>query len=147
MTLRASVSFETDFPNDSEEAPSGDITRPAGQNVILVVCELLRRCGLDVSDPQQLEYYGWEFMIKYHGAKILFVLQAYRGAQSLQLNSWNITPWFRRLFSSNSILQQRSVLEILNESLRRDGRFRNICWFTEEEFRKHHIPEGGGQAP
>lgn len=141
------VTFNSDLPDDSEESPTGDIVKPRGYNVAVVLREILDDQGLIASNVEQLEDYGWEFILEDKGTKVLFILQEYLGPPSLQLGCRDITSLSRRLLGVQSATKYHLIVESLSKSLRQDNRFRNIQWFTEEEFCKHYSPEGGGQAP
>jgi hypothetical protein len=134
MNPRIYVTFDSDFPDDSEESPTGDVIKPRGHNVAVLLREILGMQGIKVSDVEQLEDYGWEFTVEHKSAKILLIIAEYQGPPSLELGIWDITPLFRRFFGAKSAPKHRFIMECLNESLRQDKRFRNIRWFTEDEF-------------
>jgi hypothetical protein len=128
--------FKTNFPDEAIWLESGDLSRGPGLKTATVLVEMFIQNGVKVSKPCERDYYGWEF----HVAKgIMFVVQyggqeTIDGEESLLLLS--DTSFLQRLFNSKRLEQlHRDVLGKINSFLNQDGRFRDIRWFTEEEYR------------
>lgn len=144
MELRTFTTFEADFPDDAEFAKSGDIKRPGGHNIALVLCEMLKRRGLKVANPQQHSFYGWAFFVSDDRLRFWFLLQS--GERWLLL-SQNKTSLLPRLFSSDSLSQHRRILETLNDIIAQDRRFQRVQWFTRRAFEKSKGKVMGDKSP
>jgi hypothetical protein len=131
VKLRAYLTFEADFPNDAEFAESGDIKRPGGLMIAQVLCKVFQRRTMIVSEPEQHSFYGWSFVVGDGGSTIWFLLQ-FPGPWLLL--SQNRTSLRERIFSPRSSSKHRTVLEILNESLAKDKRFREMKWYTKQQY-------------
>ena len=144
MKLRTYTTFEADFPDDAEFTENGDIKHPGGLKIARVLGELLESRGLKVSAPKQHSFYGWAFVVRDHNYSFWFLLQ-FPGPWLLL--SQNRTSWIQRLFRSKPLSQHRRTLEILNESLRQDGRFRNIQWYHKQYYEQGKGRLSGEKIP
>jgi len=131
VELRTYTTFNADFPEDAEFEDGGDIKRPGGLGIARVLCQMLQGRGFKVSEPEQHSFYGWAFIVRVEDLAFWFLLQ-FPGPWLLL--SQNRTSLFRRLFSSRSVSHHRRILETLNDSLVHDNRFREIKWFSKEQF-------------
>jgi len=133
VELRTYTTFEADFPDDAEFVEGGDIRRPGGLGIARVLCQMLESRGFKVSEPEQHSFYGWAFDVCDEDLAVWFLLQ-FPGPWLLL--SQDRTSLFRRLFSSGAVSRHRRILEILNDSLVQDNRFREIKWFSKQQFEK-----------
>ena len=83
--------FRADLPDDSKEA-NGDVTTPAGGNILEAICNHLGGAGVKTTKPSQHGFYGWaaEFEI---GKVIIWLLLQQPGPWLLIVNaraSWLI---------------------------------------------------------
>ena len=138
VELRTHTTFEADFPDDAEFVESRDIKRPGGLGIARVLCRMFQGRGFEVSEPEQHSFYGWAFVVSEEDLAVWFLLQ-FPGPWLLL--SQVRTSLVRRFFSSRSVSRHRRILEILNDSLAHDNRFREIKWFSKKQFE-----EGGGRS-
>jgi hypothetical protein len=131
MELLTYATFDADFPEDAELAESDDLEHPGGRTIAQVLCEMLRGCGLKVSEPEQHSFYGWAFIASDDEFAFWFLLQ-FPGPWLLL--SQDKTSLFRRLFSPKSLSRHRRMLEMLNDAMAHDVRFRNLQWFSKQQF-------------
>lgn len=129
MTLRTIVVFSADFPNDGVWAPNGDEVCPPGCNIASALVSSLKDKRLDVTEPKQLESYGWYFTVS---GIVRFVLQ-FPGPWLLL--SKNKGPLIQKVLNSKRLaLVHRDILETVNALLHQDGRFHDIRWITNEDY-------------
>ena len=143
MEIRTLAIFDADFPDDGRFAKSRDIERPHGHNVALALVDAFERNGFTVSEPEQHSFYGWAFFVSNRKASIRFLLQ-FPGPWLLL--SEDRTPFLRRLMGGTASVH-RQTLEILNQSLAHDRRFRDMQWFTRIGYEKRNPASPGHRDP
>jgi hypothetical protein len=148
MQLRTFVVFKAKFPDEAIFSDTEDVFRGPGIKTVFILIGSLKKAGFPVSFPCERDYYGWVFTVV--GA-ITFVIQhggekVPEGEESLLLLSR--CSWFERTFRARKLeALHRSVLEKINETLKRDGRFYDARWFTEQEYNRNRDNSGGHPEP
>ncbi|MGK6321424.1 hypothetical protein [Sphingomonas sp. DT-204] len=127
--LRTFATFDAELPDDSEFSESGDILVPGGRGVCLLIMQLLQEIGLDVSQPEQHQFYGWELNGELNGSKFWFLLQY---PESWLLIVEDKTGLIARLKTERMSLQE--LLDDLGKKLTADHRIHGIQWFTKKEY-------------
>ena len=144
MKLRTHVCFRSNYPDEETWMENGDdLLRGPGFKTASILVEILNRAGFKVSSPCERDYYGWEFHVS-GGLQfvITFGLEENKeGEESLLLQSY--ASFLRRLFSPKKLSQLHyDVLAKIDEFLKQDGRFRDIRWFTFEEYDSKERKDG-----
>jgi hypothetical protein len=121
--------FEAQFPDDSIEAPSGDVVIPAGKNIAVAICSRLDEIGVSSSVPIQHSFYGWESAFRVENVTIWFLLQ--------QLDPCLLivearASWFTRPRTRRQALEQG--LRTLREAMGRESRIKLLRWMTKTEY-------------
>jgi hypothetical protein len=132
MKLRTLATFESSFPDDGEFFDHGDVKRPAGQNIAVVLAGMLERSQYSMQQPEQHSYYGWTWIASKKDCTVGFILQ---GTDNWILQSFDRRNFLRRLINRDTT-GHRKVLEVLNHSLKEDIRFQNIHWHFKKEYGK-----------
>jgi len=113
--------FTADFPDDCVE-DNGEIVRFGGRNVAEAVRELLRGLGCDVDQPRYAGERGWEFGARRSGRRFW-----------CQVTSFH--PQFLLYFEDDPPVQapegHHGLAEAFDATLRRDGRFHDLLWYSE----------------
>ena len=144
MTMRTLVTFNTDLPDDAIETADGmDFIQWPGRNVAEVMAELLKSMGWTPDGPFCLEHAGWD-------------LDASLGAQGITLRSEVIeevivgitdrTPdltWYLKPKPPGPVFV--GMLIGLDATMKADGRFRDILWFTAKGYSSQ--TEAGSPVP
>lgn len=125
---RTFVTFDAAFSDDAEFSSSGEIVIPGGRNVCLVIANLLADQELEVSEPSQHDFYGWEVTAKKEGHVFWFLLQ-YPG------------PWLLLAKDKHGVADKHGVslgkvLNNLANAMNEDGRFSGLSWFTKAEYER-----------
>ena len=126
---RTFVTFDAEMPDDSEFSESGDILVPGGRGVCFLVMQFLQELGLDVSEPEQHQFYGWELNGELHGSKFWFLLQY---PAPWLLIAEDKTGLFARFRTERISLEK--LLSGLNKKLTTDHRIGDVQWFTKREY-------------
>ena len=144
MKLRTHVVLKTSYPDEETWMENGnDLLRGPGFKTASILVEMLSRAGFKVSRPCERDYYGWEFHVS---GGLQFVItfgleETKEGEESLLLQSY--TFFLRKLLVPKKLSQlHRDVLSKIDEFLKLDGRFRDIRWFTFEEYDSKERKDG-----
>ena len=141
MELRTYSTFRADFSDDGEFSPKGDIVRPSGRAVAYALSQMLREKGWTVSESTQHSYYGWSFTVQGQKGRIWFLLQ---GLEDWLLLSQNKSSLLRRMTSASKE-EHRTILADLHGLLTNDPRFRDLRWFTKQEYERDTKSPGSPQ--
>ena len=120
VKVRSHAEFDADFPYDGIEDDNDFVEFP-GRGVTIVIAQMLRRVGCEVSEPIHAHEHGWELDVSYRG-----------------LNLWcqitMLDPCIL-IFQQNSLLRKNNgnpvyeeAISRLNVEMQGDPRFRNIRW-------------------
>jgi len=131
------VTFNADFPDDSEWTESGGLLVPEGREVADFISSALSRRGLDCSSPEQHSFYGWAFEVN-TGTRFRCVLQF---ADPWLLICDSRVSLKDRLLGRRHHKEHKTVLDAINSVLQRDARFSAVKWFTREGYETS--PEAG----
>jgi len=116
-----------EFSNESEI--------PLGHLVTCQIQDMCRRTGINCSDIEQWNDYGWVFYAEIEGLQISCMLQASDNWLLIVDYDQSI---FDRLFGKSKVRKQVTfVAEHIRELLARDNRFNTVRYFSNEQnFRK-----------
>lgn len=130
MMVRSLVTFRSDLSDDGVEHAGGFVEWP-GRIHALVLTDILRSLGCEVSEMIDSNEHGWELQgslsrdgIWMQVTPLDEVILMIEGASSL----WS------RLFARKAVAEFLELLKALDTALRADGRFHDIRWFTNEEY-------------
>ena len=131
---RPCAAFIADFPDDQVENEAGtEIVLQGGRNVAEAIGQLLRDLGCEVEAPRDAGDHGWDFAAWGHGRECW-----------CQVTS--LYPVFFLLFEDERAKGApvgRGLSEALDSAMRRDGRFRELLWYTREHGPVEE-PDGAG---
>lgn len=118
------AAFTSDLPDDQIE-DDDDIVQFGGQGVSGVIAQGLRAAGFKVQEPQHMGMTGWEFSVK---GRYRLSLRVSDLGDFFILGSF-FNPFFP-FFLDRQEQFEAAVLRGVTDSLRRDGRFRDLLWFN-----------------
>jgi hypothetical protein len=138
---RTLVTFDSDLADDGQWDDQGNRTAPAGLPIAKFFQESLTSAGIHAEEPDNHEDYAWDLRCRVDKAIVwVMVGEAERWLVTVELHPWLLNPI--RWRSGPEAL--RGVCEAIDQSLKRDPRFRDIQWFTKAEF--DAIPGGSGAS-
>jgi len=131
MGVRGFVSFDSDFSKGSSSLWGKDV--PPGRDLTEHLVLALKAKGLSCSDVDQHDSYGWYFEVTRDEAVIWCMLQL---SDNWLLITRRSVPLLQRLFGKTSEEPHQRVCEAINSVMSVDSKFRNVLWFTAEEFQR-----------
>jgi hypothetical protein len=141
MKIRMWVEFKSDLPDDQVEE-DGEILQFGGKNVAEVVGRILASLGCQVTEPQDEREQGWTFPVSLDRSQFWCQTTDLGDFFYLMVKPQPLDRFFNRRRSTDTHVK---ILKHLDAELRRDGRFRDLIWRTQQEM---EMPEGsGGGAP
>jgi hypothetical protein len=136
---RTYVSFESDLPDDGEWDDGENPVSPPGLAIANLLRGSLKSESIEVGEPENHEGFGWEFDCSVGRSVVWVLIQA--------ANPWliivGLVPWVLnplRGWSGAESLQQ--VCRTIDKSLKGSSRFREVRWFTREEYESQPRPRG-----
>jgi len=134
MTVRSFATF--DAPSTAGHSRQDDKSQ-AGGDLMDYLMQQLHARGLDASPVRPHDSYGWYTEIPVEGGVTWVMLQP---SDNWLLITRPIVPLLKRLFVGMRESEHRRVCEALHDTLRGDSRFKNVRWYTPDEF------QGRGQG-
>jgi hypothetical protein len=128
MKLPDFVLFESSLPNDSVEE-GGDITVPAGRNVMESLSQWFTGGGIKTSAVSQHSFYGWSFEARIEERKFRFLIQC--GLPWLLIVD-DRRMFFRRVLEGNGPF--REALKACDAALREVDHVSGIEWLTQAAY-------------
>jgi hypothetical protein len=138
MNTRNFVTFEADFPDESQWAEDGSPLVPDGQSVARVLVQALVNAGLTVSELSQHSFYGWAWEANLRKRKAWCLLQ---GGDPWLLIVEQRGGMLERLLRGEESAELEEVLTVVDEAMKGDTRFSAVQWFTRQEYES-----GAGQG-
>jgi hypothetical protein len=126
---RTFVTFEANLPDDSVFTDSGDIIVPRGRHVCEKLVQGMRSAGITVTDPEQHEFYGWEFTANLNGAETWMLLQGVETWLLILEDRSGESGWFLKA-NDPSI----DSLRLIDDTLKSRSNFENVSWFNRKEY-------------
>ena len=143
MEMRTLVSFEaTGFADESRWSENGSPLVPDGRSIAGTIVSGLRGTGLEASDPEQHEFYGWAFEVVSVNETEWCLLQC-PGPWLLLVRQRR--SMLRRLCLSKGTENLETVLKAIDRVIKQEGRFSGIQWFTEAAYEAR--AQKGADAP
>jgi hypothetical protein len=149
MALRSFVSFEADFPVNG---------RPAGREMADFVSSVLAGAGLEHDTPQEREGWAWTILSQQEFTQVEMIV----GLADDGPRQWLITmdghfSLARGLAIGEKADEEREmplrpICLALDQAFQRDRRFREIRWYTQEEYDDNHgatwsrTPDGSNES-
>jgi hypothetical protein len=145
MESRTHVTFEWDNPEEEESDfdDGGDITRPGGHAIAEHIQSGLRKRGLNVTNVEQHEFYGWAFDIVGNQNTVWCMLQF---AEPWLLVAEVPSTWWERLKGRKPDAEHAEVCRAIHECLVSGGRASSVRWFSRKDFANRHS-SGGAERP
>jgi hypothetical protein len=128
--LRSYAVFKADLPDDAQWNENEDLIRPGGLNVMVAICDDLRKNGVIATPPQQHKFYGWSFEMKMDGVAIWCMVQGYQGWLLITEVRRGILGWFR----IRSRLRHERAIQLITTAIQSDPHFTGLTWMTRREF-------------
>ena len=123
--------FDSSLPDDSVEE-SGDITVPAGRNVMESLSQRLKEGGIETSVVSQHSFYGWSFEARIEGRRFWLLVQ---GGLPWLLIVNDRRAFFRRVIEGDAPF--RAALRSCDSALRALGHVSEIEWLTQAAYEAH----------
>ncbi len=126
IIVRSLATFQADFPDDGVDDGSG-IMLYSGKNVAEVVRDILVANDCTTPELSNDGVHGWELTFAYRGYPLWmqvvrldhFILECKEGP---------------RMGDGSTSAPHLKVLLMLNEELRRDGRFHDLLWYRQRDY-------------
>jgi hypothetical protein len=128
---RTFVTFDADFPDDSEWDENENISVPGGRALAAWFRERLLERGVGCSEPAQHSFYGWQFDVCVGKRAVTFVLQ---GGNPWILIAQGQASALRPLAGENDCEPLRHFLLAIQTLLAASSRFSSVRWFTRAEY-------------
>jgi hypothetical protein len=130
MAVKAYVTVDADFPR--APTPDGSPSLPPGLDLAEFLCQGLRTEGFTSPGVKQHDSYGWYFEVRTPAGVVVWsMLQL---SDSWLLITRPLVPLLKRVFGESPDREHQTACDAIDAILRRDQRFRNIRWYTREEF-------------
>jgi hypothetical protein len=131
MEMREFVTFEADFPSDTQWDAGGNLLVPGGKAIIGFLAGQMQRYGFTASHPVQHSFYGWAIDVETAGARFWCMVQ-YPGP-------WLLLTERRpsisdRLLGRSHTQEHQELLECLHGIMKADKRFSSIKWYTRQQY-------------
>lgn len=136
--MRSFVSFESALGKD---------TSPPGLEIARILREDLREQEIHCDEPEGNEGYGWRIDCKAGGVSLFVLVQLTNDRLGRECWLGILAPTFglwSRLRRRGQVAQRR-LCDALHKGLASEGRFREIRWYTREEWEQH--PENAVAQP
>ncbi|AZI37932.1 hypothetical protein NT2_13_00190 [Caenibius tardaugens NBRC 16725] len=124
---RCFATFSAEVPDDWEFSEAGEILIPGGRGVCLLIMRHLQNLGLDVSEPKQHQFYGWELKGEWDGSQFWFLLQYPDPWLLISEDKTGIIGFLKPERPSLTHLLRRFNIEMSD-----DDHFHNIQWFAKK---------------
>jgi hypothetical protein len=134
---RTFVTYDADFPDDSEWDENENLTVPGGRAIAGWFRQQFLEEGLDCSELVQHSFYGWRFDVRVGKCVVQCILQ---GGHPWLMISQPRTSLLHQLIHHNDYEPLHAFVLALHAMLIRDARFSSVRWFTRVEY------EGGDHA-
>ena len=131
MNIRTFVTFQADFPDDSQWDEDQNLLVAGGWTVATWLSQRLERSGCECSDVAQQSFYGWRFDACMDKQVIRCILQG--GDPWLMICEARVSR-MRRLMGLEDRAPLRDLLVAVHQVLAGDSRFSVIRWLTREEY-------------
>ena len=129
LKVRGFVSFDAPF---NTEPISDDKEHPPGLDLVEYIVKALNASNLKTTEINQHDSYGWYFYVKLGENTIWCMLQL---SDNWLLISESEVPFLKRLFRKEvADLEHQCVCESIDCVLQDGQQFKNILWFTQDEF-------------
>jgi len=129
MHLQKFALFKASLPDDSVEE-GGDITVPAGRNLIESLSQRFKESGFPVSAISQHSFYGWSFEAEIENRKFWFLIQ---GGSPWLLIVRDRRSVLRRVFDGDAAFL--AALKVCDSTLQALGHISGIEWLTQAAYK------------
>lgn len=131
MERRNFVTFDADFPDDTQWNEYGDLLIPGGRIIAKAICEKLQERGVICSEVYQHSYYGWAFDANIDNFRVWCLLQVG--------NAWLFSfeeqkPLTSRLLGLSNTTGFDNFQMKVHDILTGDKRFSNVLWYTRADY-------------
>ncbi len=136
IIVRSLATFQADFPDDSVEDDL-NIVLVGGKNVTEAIRDILVAQGCTDAKLRYGGEHGWELTFAYQGYPLWM--------QVTQLDHYILVcKESPGTGDGSESAPHLKVLLMLNEYLRRDGRFHDLIWYRQQDFLRS---SGGSDVP
>ncbi len=127
ITVRPYAEFRADFPEDHVwNADQSDVVQTGGKAVAEAIAEILASVGCVIEDLEDNVGHCWECSFSYQRLALMFRVVDAEGCILTLEEPHRATRDLARYYQ---------VLLMLNEQLRRDGRFHDLAWYSYDDRR------------
>ena len=129
---RGFVTFDADFPDDSEWNDNGDLLVPGGQAITKELRKGLEHRGCSCTEIDQHSFYGWSFDATHDCVTVFFVLATVEEKWLLQVEPER--SLLSRLMCRSNAADVESLQMLIHEVLHSDKRISTVLWYTREDY-------------
>jgi len=136
--MRTFVSFDSDLGKES---------KPPGLETARALWEGLRSQGIFGDEPSEHDEYGWRVDVKVGNESLFLLIQRTTDHDNKECWLGIIAPmlgWWSRLRRRGEA-NQVQLCTALQQVLMGDARFREVRWYTREDWERH--PENAATGP
>jgi hypothetical protein len=127
ITVRSYAEFRADFPDDHIwNDDESDAVQTGGRAVAEAIAEMLAGFGCVIEELEDNVGHCWECSFSYQRLALVFRVVDVDGC---------ILTFEEPHRATRNLAGYYDVLLMLNEQLRRDGRFHNLAWYGYDERR------------
>jgi len=139
MGIRNFVTFDAEFPDDSQWDEQGNLLIPGGKNIAEFFRRQLQEKGFSCSDTSQHSHYGWAFDAVSEKIQVWCLLQTYDTWLLILEQKKSIV---HRLFGSHNNSSFDVFQDKIQEILTMDRRFSKVLWYTRGDFESGKVQCG-----
>jgi hypothetical protein len=132
MTVRSFVSFDADFSTEPTQRNGEEY--PPGRDLTEYLAKELNERGFPNSGVKEHDAYGWYFEVTFGESIIWCMLQL---SDNWLIITKPLIPFFKRIFGKSADSEHQQVCEAIQSVIQNNSKFRNIRWFTRDEFQSH----------
>ncbi len=144
ISVRTFATFNAEFPDDGVVDAAGNCITPAGKSVMAALAAMLRSQGARTTEVLQHSFYGWQFTVEMNQHHAWFLLQ---GTSPWLLLSQARPSLLEKLTFKKTSAWHGSILQAVNTCLAQDIRFREVRWYTKEEYERGKSRGPGENRP
>ena len=131
LEFRNFVTFDADFPEDSQWGKGGIALVPGGKGIAQSLRDRLQDQGFSCTQVGQHSFYGWAFDARNRGVNARCLLQ-FPGPWLLTCD--RRTSFLARLVGKDRDTSMRQFLATIEGILHADKRFSNIRWHSKSDY-------------
>jgi hypothetical protein len=130
LAVRSYVTLDADFSRAA--TPEGGASPPPGRQVAEFLLGELRVAGFTSDGVQPHDSYGWYWELRTRGGVVVWNMLQLSDAWLLITRP--LVPLLKRVLGDSPDREHQAVCDAIDAIMKRTNGFRNIRWYTREEF-------------